>query len=202
MNKDNCTEPEFLTFKEPKNRFQGTNSARLCSLAGRYDNPIPTRFLAPIECLKIPAQYNTSRTRLGSKKQYIPARCHPWCFINFSLSNCCPFSPCILLPNVYIKFSFLIKKFWKFSSLTKHPLSFNSCLHRSSANAFLKYNLRRKILGHDVPTSNTYDRTEKSQGRIVLYGGDVFKRVLFLLASDMGPYQQKFENVNGCQIQI
>jgi hypothetical protein len=25
------------------------------SLAGRYDNPIPTRFLAPIDCLKIPA---------------------------------------------------------------------------------------------------------------------------------------------------
>ncbi len=29
-------EPEF---KEPKNRFQGANSARLCSLAGRYFNP-------------------------------------------------------------------------------------------------------------------------------------------------------------------
>ncbi len=36
--------PNFLTFKEPKNRFQGANSARLCSLAGRYDNPIPSRF--------------------------------------------------------------------------------------------------------------------------------------------------------------
>ncbi len=24
-------------------------------LAGQYDNPIPTRFLAPIDCLKIPA---------------------------------------------------------------------------------------------------------------------------------------------------
>ncbi len=43
--------PNFLFFKEPKNRFQGTNSARLCSLAGRYDNPIPTRFLSPIDCL-------------------------------------------------------------------------------------------------------------------------------------------------------
>ncbi len=32
------------------------NSASLCSLAGRYDNPIPTQFLAPIDCLKIPAQ--------------------------------------------------------------------------------------------------------------------------------------------------
>jgi hypothetical protein len=32
--------PNFQTFKEPKNRFQGTNSARLCSLAGWYDNSI------------------------------------------------------------------------------------------------------------------------------------------------------------------
>ncbi len=32
------------------------NSASLCSLAGRYDNPIPPRFLAPIDYLKIPAQ--------------------------------------------------------------------------------------------------------------------------------------------------
>ncbi len=40
--------PNFLTFKEPKNRFRGTNLARLWSLAGRYDNPIPTRFLASI----------------------------------------------------------------------------------------------------------------------------------------------------------
>jgi hypothetical protein len=31
------------------------NLASLCSLAGRYNNPIPTRFLAPIDCLKIPA---------------------------------------------------------------------------------------------------------------------------------------------------
>jgi hypothetical protein len=41
---------------EPRNRFQGMNSASLCSLVGRYDNPIPPRFLAPIDCLKIPAQ--------------------------------------------------------------------------------------------------------------------------------------------------
>jgi hypothetical protein len=62
------------------NQFQGTNSARLCNqspyfkhlwspgidskewippayVASRagYDNPIPTRFLAPVDCLKIPA---------------------------------------------------------------------------------------------------------------------------------------------------
>jgi hypothetical protein len=36
-------------------RFQGINSTSLCSLAGRYDNPIPTRFLASIDCLTIPA---------------------------------------------------------------------------------------------------------------------------------------------------
>jgi hypothetical protein len=38
-----------------RNRFQGINSASLCSLAGRYDNPLPLRFLAPIDSLKIPA---------------------------------------------------------------------------------------------------------------------------------------------------
>jgi hypothetical protein len=43
-------EPEFLTFKEPRNRFQGINSASPCSLAGRYDSPISTRFLAPLDC--------------------------------------------------------------------------------------------------------------------------------------------------------
>jgi hypothetical protein len=46
--------PNLLTFKKPKNRFHGTNFARLCNLAGQYDNPIPTWFLAPIDCLKIP----------------------------------------------------------------------------------------------------------------------------------------------------
>ncbi len=40
---------------EPRNRFQGIDPASLCSLAGRYDNPIPTRFLATIDCSKIPA---------------------------------------------------------------------------------------------------------------------------------------------------
>ncbi len=49
--------PYFQTFMEPRNRFQGMNSASLCSLAGRYGNPIPIRFLAPIDCLKIPALY-------------------------------------------------------------------------------------------------------------------------------------------------
>jgi hypothetical protein len=50
--------PNFETFKEPKNRFQGISSDWLCSLAGRYDNPIPTEFLALIDCLKIPALHS------------------------------------------------------------------------------------------------------------------------------------------------
>ncbi len=39
--------PNFKTFIEHKHRFQGINSAIRCSLAGRYVNPIPTRFLDP-----------------------------------------------------------------------------------------------------------------------------------------------------------
>ncbi len=41
---------------EPRNRCQGINFASLCSMAGRYDNHIPTRCLAPIDFLKIPAR--------------------------------------------------------------------------------------------------------------------------------------------------
>jgi hypothetical protein len=41
-------------FIGPRNWFQGMNSASLCSLADRYDNPIPPRFLAPTDFLKIP----------------------------------------------------------------------------------------------------------------------------------------------------
>jgi hypothetical protein len=40
-----AAESKFYTFKQPKDRFQGTNSARRGSLTGRYDNYyIPTRF--------------------------------------------------------------------------------------------------------------------------------------------------------------
>jgi hypothetical protein len=50
------TESVFNTIMEPRNRLKGMNSTSLCSLADRYYNPIPTRFLASIDCLKIPAQ--------------------------------------------------------------------------------------------------------------------------------------------------
>jgi hypothetical protein len=51
-------EPVFLNLygaQDSRNRCQGIKSASLCSMAGRYDNPIPTRCLAPIDFLKIPA---------------------------------------------------------------------------------------------------------------------------------------------------
>jgi hypothetical protein len=41
--------PNFLLLRSP-----GIDSASLCSLASRYDNPISTRFLAPMDCSKIP----------------------------------------------------------------------------------------------------------------------------------------------------
>jgi hypothetical protein len=44
-----------LLIRKLRNRFHGIDSAILCSLAELYDNPIPSRFLAPIDCTKISA---------------------------------------------------------------------------------------------------------------------------------------------------
>jgi hypothetical protein len=41
------------TFMEPRNRFKGIDSAAY-ALAGLYNNPIPARFLAPLDCSKAP----------------------------------------------------------------------------------------------------------------------------------------------------
>jgi hypothetical protein len=54
-----------------RNRFQGIDSASLCSLAGRYDNPIPTRFLVPIDCSKIPAQLVDGMRKSQIKKSQV-----------------------------------------------------------------------------------------------------------------------------------
>ncbi len=43
--------PNFSTFMKPRNGFQGINSTSLCSLAGQYDNPVPSLH----RLLKIPA---------------------------------------------------------------------------------------------------------------------------------------------------
>ncbi len=51
---------------EPRNRFQRINSASLCSLAVRYDNPIPSWFLDTIDRLKVPAQ-TTQKQRPNSR---------------------------------------------------------------------------------------------------------------------------------------
>ena len=53
--------PNFQTFNEPSNRFQGINSASLCSLAGLYVNPIPMQSLAPTDWLKNPPQGEDSQ---------------------------------------------------------------------------------------------------------------------------------------------
>ncbi len=42
-------------FKEPRNRFQGIDSASLCNPNGPVRQLISTRFLVFIECSKIPA---------------------------------------------------------------------------------------------------------------------------------------------------
>ncbi len=55
----------FYSFKELRNRFQGMDSASLCSLAGRYHNPIPTLFLVPIDCYKIPTQMPMHMDRIA-----------------------------------------------------------------------------------------------------------------------------------------
>jgi hypothetical protein len=55
---------------EPRNQLQGMNSDSLCSLAGRYNNPIPTRCLAPIDFLKIPElEFLKSLWGLGNEEE-------------------------------------------------------------------------------------------------------------------------------------
>jgi hypothetical protein len=65
----------YCPFKESKNRFQGFNFANY-SLTGRYDNPLPTQFLAPIDRLKIPAQLTKTYRRLT--KQLTDKRKDKW----------------------------------------------------------------------------------------------------------------------------
>ncbi len=61
-------------FMGPRNWFQGMNSASLCSLAGRYENPIPPRCLAPIDFLKIPALV-LLRLSIAGNTKYVYIKC-------------------------------------------------------------------------------------------------------------------------------
>ncbi len=63
----------------PRNRFQGMNSASLCILAGRYDNPLPPRFLAPIYSLKIPAQ-NCKQKQIQYMETIQRKQCYLCCY--------------------------------------------------------------------------------------------------------------------------
>ncbi len=72
------------------NSKEWINSASLCSLAGRYDNPIPPRFLAPIDCLKIPALCITEGWPLQkwwhrAVKEY----CYIWLFADYFVTVAC-----------------------------------------------------------------------------------------------------------------
>jgi hypothetical protein len=50
------SEPEFFNFEgSQESILRKKIPPVVCSLAGRYDNPIPTRFLDPIDCSKSPA---------------------------------------------------------------------------------------------------------------------------------------------------
>jgi hypothetical protein len=51
-----CPEVVFKNLQESPGIDSKESIPSTCSPAGRYDNPIPTRFLAPINCSKIPAQ--------------------------------------------------------------------------------------------------------------------------------------------------
>jgi hypothetical protein len=54
-------------------RSPGIDSASLCSLAGRYETPIPTRFLATIDCSKIQALITVEQLLVNSlvKKPFL-----------------------------------------------------------------------------------------------------------------------------------
>ncbi len=59
-------EPVFLNdYGAQTNLFQGMNTASLCSLAGRDDKPIPTRFLAPIAVFRIRSRIHRIHMFLG-----------------------------------------------------------------------------------------------------------------------------------------
>jgi hypothetical protein len=77
-------------------------------LAGRYDNPIPTRFLAPLDCLKLPAQYDSPIPTWTVCSLYSICTClvvviirihFITCFLSEYSSCCRPFDPLIRISS-------------------------------------------------------------------------------------------------------
>ncbi len=60
----NVQSQNFQTLKSPRLDSKGSIPAAYEAMASRYDSPIPTWFLAPIDCLIIPALYKNSPVTL------------------------------------------------------------------------------------------------------------------------------------------
>ncbi len=79
---------------ELRNRFHGIDSASQCCLAGRYDNPIPTRFLAPMAYSKIPALDTSGAGSTiivtSSRKDFVFILCK---IANFNSLDTVPWTP-------------------------------------------------------------------------------------------------------------
>ncbi len=64
------SEPVFLNVYGAPESISRMSSASLRSLAGRYDNPLPPRFLAPIDSLKIPVLSRYFQTFMEPRNQF------------------------------------------------------------------------------------------------------------------------------------
>ncbi len=88
--------------RQDGNRFLGSlKGLRIRALAGRYNNPIPTRFLSP-GCLKIAAQgyIKTYAKGLSILQYYTYSRTHLYADSNYMI-------PCKLMYNYMDTFKFL-----------------------------------------------------------------------------------------------
>jgi hypothetical protein len=72
--KNKQKEWHHATKHKKKISVKGIDSASICSLAGRYDNPNPTRFLAPVDCSKILALTQYIRQAGQHNNNSVPTR--------------------------------------------------------------------------------------------------------------------------------
>ncbi len=141
---------------KPRNRFQGMNSASLCSLAGRYDNPIPPRFLAPKDSLKIPALvYTPALFFVPAHQAYRLVESIPWNRFLSSL-NVHKFSSLVCCLNI----SADIRKIVFFIAQTKPRNFCNTCTYISidNRNYCLVYihNMSWEMIGYMPGARNVY----------------------------------------------